>query len=69
MILITDQGETHDNLMKDSFNALLNVPNTEFHQYFSLEMMGWQGGTKVHTYEDLAEMAKTIYNNMITTGT
>ena len=69
MILITDQGETHDNLMKDSFNALLTVPNTEFHQCFSLEMMGWQGGTKVYTYEDLAEMAKTIYNNMVTTGT
>ena len=31
--------------------------------------MGWQGGTKAHTYEDLAEMAKTIYNNMVTTGT
>ena len=69
MILITDQGETHDNPMKDYFNALLTVPNTEFHQYFSLEMMGWQGGTKVYAYEDLAEMAKTIYNNVVTTGT
>ena len=69
MILITDQGETHDDLMKDSFNALLTVHNTEFHQHFSLEMMEWQGGTKVYTYEDLAKMAKTIYNNMVTTGT
>ena len=32
-------------------------------------MMGWQGGTKFHTYEELAEVAKTIHNNMVTKGT
>ena len=32
MIIITDQGETHDNLMKETFNAFLMVPRTEFHQ-------------------------------------
>ena len=69
MMLITDQGETYDNLMKDTFNAFLTVLNTEFHPHFSLEMMEWQGGTNVCTYEDLAEVAKTIYNNMFTAGT
>jgi len=68
MILITDQGETHNKSMKDSFNAFLTVPNADFHQHFSLEMMGWQGGTKACTYEDLAKMAKTICNNVVTTG-
>ena len=60
MMIITYQDEIHDDLMKDAFNALLKVLNTDFHQCFSLEMMGWQGGTKVYTYEDVAEVAKTI---------
>ena len=40
MLLVADQGETHDNSMKDTFNALLTVLSTEFRQSFSLETMG-----------------------------
>ena len=36
MILVTDQGETHDNLMKDTFNALLTAPSKGIHRHFSL---------------------------------
>ena len=39
MIPIIDQCETHDSLMNDSFNTLLTVPRTKFHQYFNIEMM------------------------------
>ena len=69
MELITDQEESHDNLMKDTFDALLTVPNTQFNQYFALEKLSWQGGTKSYTYETLADLAKSIYNNMIINGT
>ena len=31
--------------------------------------MGWQEGTKVRTFEDLAEVAKNVCNNVVTTGT
>ena len=68
MTNITDLGETHDNLMKDTFDALLSAPNTEFHQYFSLQKLSWQGGTKQFTYDELAHLAKTIYNNMVSSG-
>ena len=30
VIPITDQGKPHDNLMKDTFNALLTAPSTKF---------------------------------------
>ena len=45
MSRIRDLGETHDNLMKDAFEALPTAPNSECHQYFSLQKLGWQGGT------------------------
>jgi len=66
---IVEMGETHDNLMKNTFDALLTAPNTVFHQYFTLEKMSWQGGTKTYTFDQLSEVAKTIYNNMVSNGT
>ena len=41
MILITDKGETHDNLMTCAFDALLKVSKTNFRQNFLLE--SWNG--------------------------
>ena len=37
MVRIREIGETHDNLMKDAFDALLTIPNTACHQYFQPE--------------------------------
>ena len=65
MTNVTDLGETHENLMKDTFDALLTAPNTEFHQRFSLQKLSWQGGTKQFTCDELAHLAKTIYNNVV----
>ena len=31
MMLVTDQGETHDNFMKDALNDFYTVPNTKCH--------------------------------------
>ena len=41
---------------------------TEFLQYFNLEMMGWQGGTKMYAHGELIEVAKTICNSIINSG-
>ena len=65
MILVTDQGEPHDDLLNNAFNALLTVPGKEFYHNFSLEMMVWHRGTKVYAFKDLFEAAKTIYNNWV----
>ena len=37
--LIEDMGETHDNLLKDTFSALLTAPNAHFTQFFEHEKM------------------------------
>ena len=66
MIIISYQGEIHDELMKNTSNSLLIVPNKKFHQCFNLEMMGWKGGTETCTHDELMEASKTIHNNMIT---
>ena len=34
MDLIEDVGESHDNLLKDAFGALLTAPNARFTQFF-----------------------------------
>ena len=68
MTNITDLGETHDNLMKDTFEAFLVAPNMEFHQYFSLQKLSWKGGTRKFTCEKLAHLAKTIYNNVVSSS-
>ena len=67
-ILIADQVETHDDSMKENVNDLLMVPSTEFYQHLGFETMGCQRGTIVCTCEDLAEVAKTIFNDVVTTG-
>ena len=65
---IREMDETHDNLMKNTFDALLTVPNAMFRQLFQLEKMSWQGGTKTHDFDQLSTVAKSIYNKMITSG-
>ena len=62
-------GETHDNLMKGTFDTLLTSPNTVFRQCFQLENTNWQGGAKMHNFEQLSTVAKSICNNMINSGT
>ena len=39
MELITEQEESHDNLMKDDFDAWLTTLNAQFNQYFTLEKL------------------------------
>ena len=51
MTRIRDLWETHDNLMKDTFESLLTATNTEFHQHFALQKLIWQGDTKTLTFE------------------
>ena len=50
MDMIREMDETHDNLMKCAFDALLNAPNTVFHWHFQLEKMSWKGGAKMHNF-------------------
>ena len=61
--------ETHDNLLKDTFDDLLTVPNTICRNYFELENVSWQGGTKTYTYDQLAEVAETTHNDVVSNGT
>ena len=65
MDLIEEMGETHDNLLKDTFGALLTAPNTRFTQFFEHEKMLWEAG-KHYDFDTLDSMAKTVYNNMCT---
>ena len=41
MTLIREMEETYDSLLKDTFNTILTVPNTEFTQFFALKHMTW----------------------------
>ena len=65
--LILEAEGTHDNLIRDVFNALLSSNNTNFHNYFNLEKMKWQSG-KEYKYEELCKSACDIYTNMKTNG-
>ena len=64
MDLIRDLGENHDNLLEDTFNALLSAPNSHFVDFFDKEKLTWQARKKMHTFNTLSEVAKTIYNNI-----
>ena len=66
---ILEIGETHGNLLKDTFDELLTAPNTTCRQHFELEKMSWQGGTKTHTCDQLAEVSKTMCNYVVSNGT
>ena len=68
MTHIKDLGETRDNLIKDTIDALLAALNIEFYQCFSLEKLSWQGGTKQFTYEELAHFSKIICKNVVSSG-
>ena len=37
MVLIKDMGETHNSLLKDTFDTILSVLNTKFTQFFVLK--------------------------------
>ena len=63
--LIMEMGETHDNLLINTFDAILSALNTQFIMFFSQEKMRWEAG-KVHTFKSLSEIAKSICNNMVT---
>ena len=65
MDMIIELGETHYSLIKESFDSLLTAPNTTFHQCFQLDKMNWKGGTKMHNFDQLSTVAKSIYINMI----
>ena len=39
MDLIRDLGETHSNLLTDTFNALLSAPNSRFADFFDKEKL------------------------------
>ena len=69
MTLIHEMRETHDSLLKDSFNAILTVPNSEFTRFFSLKRTAWQSEEETFTFDKLSAMAKTVYNNMVSNNT
>ena len=68
MDLITELGETYDSLLKDTFDALLSIPNTKFHQFFEMEKLRWESG-KQFDFDSLSNIAKSIYNNMVSNQT
>ena len=68
MNLITELGETHDSLLKDTFDALLTAPNSRFHQFFEIEKTRWEGG-KDYTYDSLSEYAASTCDNVVSNGT
>ena len=51
-------------MIKDTFEALLIAPNTEFYQNFAFEKLSWQGGTKTFKFEELSHLAKTMCNDV-----
>ena len=66
--LIEDIGETHHNLLKNTFGILLSTPNTRFTQFFEHEKMLWEVG-KTYDFDALDNIAKTVHNNMCTNKT
>ena len=67
--MITGLSKTYNSLLENTFNALLTASNTRFNQYFALYKLSWQGGTIVYNFEMLAEIAKIIYNNIVSNRT
>ena len=68
MDLIEDISKTYDNLLKNTFSALLIAPNTCFTQFFEHEKMLQKAG-KHYDYDTLNSIAKTVYNNICTNKT
>ena len=64
MDLISELGETHDLLFKDTFDALLSISNIRFYQFFEMEKLRWKSG-KQFDFDSLLNIAKSIYNNMV----
>ena len=65
--LILEAEATHDNIVRDIFNALLSTNNSNFHNYFSMERIRWEQGAD-YRYDVLCESATAIYNNMKASG-
>ena len=61
--LINEAEGTHDNIVRDTFNAILSTSNSLFHQYFSLKIMAQEDGTDIQA-EESWESATSICNNM-----
>ena len=62
--LITKKGETHDNLLSNTFDALLTTSNTRFYMFLHQQKMRLEAG-KACTFESSSEKEKNVHNNMV----
>ena len=66
--LIIEQEETHDNIIRDVFNALLSTTNSQFYNYFSMQKLAWSNQNTKFAVDELTSEAKNICTNMVTNG-
>ena len=59
MDVIEAMGKTHENILKDAFDALLTAPNTRFNQIFSHGKLLWEAG-KHYDFDMLNSIAKSL---------
>jgi len=62
--LIIDDGFTHDDIVMDTFNALLTSKNTEFNVYIQRHKDAWEEG-KTFTLDGISADAINKYNNLV----
>ena len=65
---IEDMGETHDGLLKDTFDAMLTAPNASFASFFTQEQTRWEA-RKPYDFDELDSMATAVNNNMFSNKT
>ena len=66
--MILEQEGSHDNIIRDIFNALLSTTNSQFYNYFSMKKMAWSNNNATFTVDKLTTEATSIYTNMVTNG-
>ena len=68
MDMIIDMGKINNNLLRDTFDALLSVRNADFVKHFSSKKLKWKSG-KSCIFLKLFAAAKAICDNMKTNKT
>ena len=66
--MILEQEGSHDNIIRDIFNALLSTTNTQFYNYFSMKKMAWSNNNATFTVDELTTEATSMHTNMVTNG-
>lgn len=62
---IEDQGGTHDDIIYDTFAALMTSKNERYCTFISNLQDEWDTGAKDYTLESLSEKCVVKYNNMV----